>query len=66
METPIIAPPYHVQSTAAELRSGFPYFSYHDSVSALWLLNGVQYASTAFIRSQTPMSWTSILSLMRL
>ena len=35
-KTPIIAPPYHVQSTAAELRSGFPYFSYHDSVSALW------------------------------
>ena len=27
---------YHVQSTAAELRDGFPYFSYHDSVSALW------------------------------
>ncbi len=34
--TLIIAPPYHVQSTAAELRSGFPYFSYHESVSALW------------------------------
>ncbi len=32
----IIAPPYHVQSSAAELRSGFPYFSYHDCVSALW------------------------------
>ena len=27
---------YHVQSTAADLRSGFPYFAYHDSVSALW------------------------------
>ena len=34
--TPIIAPPYHVQATAAELRSGFPYFSHHDSVSELW------------------------------
>ena len=34
--TPISAPPYHVQSTAAELRNGFPYFAYHDSVSALW------------------------------
>ena len=30
------APPYHVQSTAAELRNGFPYFAYHDSVAALW------------------------------
>ena len=35
-KTSIIAPPYHVQSTAAELRSGFPYFGQHDSVSALW------------------------------
>ena len=34
--TPIVAPPFHVQSTAAELRSGFPYFAHHDSVSALW------------------------------
>ncbi len=34
--TSIVAPPYHVQSTATELRSGFPYFSHHDSVSALW------------------------------
>ena len=34
--TTIMAPPYHVQSTAAELRNGFPYFAYHDSVSALW------------------------------
>lgn len=32
----IIAPPYHVQSTATELRDGFPYFTHHDSVSALW------------------------------
>ena len=30
------APPYHVQSTAKESRNGFPYFAYHDSVSALW------------------------------
>ncbi len=30
------APRYHVQSTAAQLRSGFPYFPFHDSVSALW------------------------------
>lgn len=35
-DTSIIAPPYHVQSTAAELRSGFPYFAHHDSISALW------------------------------
>ena len=34
--TAIIAPPYHVQSTAKELRNGFPYFAHHDSVSALW------------------------------
>ena len=27
---------YHVQSTAADLRAGFPYFAFHDSVSALW------------------------------
>ena len=32
----IIAPPYHVQSTAANLRNGFPYFTHHESVSALW------------------------------
>ncbi len=35
-ESVIVAPPYHVQTTAAELRSGFPYFSYHESVSSLW------------------------------
>ena len=34
--TTIVAPPYHVQSTAKDLRSGFPYFPHHDSVSALW------------------------------
>ncbi len=34
--TTILAPPFHVQSTAAQLRSGFPYFAYHESVSALW------------------------------
>ncbi len=34
--TPIVAPPYHVQTTAKDRRSGFPYFAYHDSVSALW------------------------------
>ena len=32
----IIVPPYHVQSSAVELHSGFPYFAHHDSVSALW------------------------------
>ena len=32
----ITAPPYHVQSTAADLRNNFPYFQHHDSVSALW------------------------------
>jgi acetyl esterase/lipase len=36
MSTGIIAPPYHVQSTAGTLRDGFPYFAHHDSVSALW------------------------------
>ena len=34
--TKIIAPPYHVQSTAKEVRGGFPYFAWHESVSALW------------------------------
>ena len=34
--TSIVAPPYHVQSTASDLRAGFPYFSHHDSVAALW------------------------------
>jgi hypothetical protein len=32
----IVAPPYHVQSTAVKPRAGFPYFTHHDSVSALW------------------------------
>ena len=32
----IIAPPYHVQLTAATLRAGFPYFTFHESVSAFW------------------------------
>ncbi len=32
----MIAPHYHVQSTAKDLRDGFPYFAYHESVSALW------------------------------
>jgi hypothetical protein len=31
-----IAHPYHVQSTAAKSRGGFPYFTHHESVSALW------------------------------
>ena len=30
------APLYHVQSTATQLRSAFPYFSHHESVTALW------------------------------
>ena len=34
--TSILAPPYHVQSTATTLRSGFPYFAHHDSITALW------------------------------
>jgi hypothetical protein len=34
--TPVIAPPYHVQSTAVTLRSGFPYFAHHGSINALW------------------------------
>ncbi|MBS2533344.1 alpha/beta hydrolase [Catenulispora sp. NF23] len=28
--------PFHVQSTAAALRDGFPVFAHHESVSALW------------------------------
>ena len=32
----IVAPPYHVQSTATESRGVFPYFTHHDSVSSLW------------------------------
>ena len=32
----ISTPPYHVQSTAGDVRNGFPYFSYHRSVSELW------------------------------
>lgn len=32
----IFAPPYHVQSGPREMRGGFPYYSHHDSVSALW------------------------------
>ena len=32
----IIAPPYHVQMTAKVERDGFPYFAFHDTVSALW------------------------------
>lgn len=32
----VVVPPFHVQSTAAESRDGFPYFPHHDSVSALW------------------------------
>ena len=30
------SPFYHVQSTAAELRDGYPYFTHHESVKALW------------------------------
>ncbi len=36
LKTRNLAPPYHVQRTAASLRYGFPYFTHHDSVSALW------------------------------
>ena len=32
----VVAQPYHVQSTARDLRDGFPYFAFHASVSALW------------------------------
>lgn len=34
--TPSSPMSYHVQSTALDLRDGFPYFAYHESVSALW------------------------------
>ena len=34
--TSIPAPPFHVTSTAKQVREGFPYFPYHESVSALW------------------------------
>ena len=32
----ISAPPFHVQSSSKTLKNGFPCFSHHDSVSALW------------------------------
>ncbi len=32
----ISAPPFHVQSSSKTLKNGFPYFSHHNSVSALW------------------------------
>ena len=35
-KTSIVAPAYHIQSTAETIRDGFPYFPHHDSVSALW------------------------------
>lgn len=34
--TSVIAPPFHVSSTAEQVRDGFPYFPYHESVSSLW------------------------------
>ena len=36
LKSPVVAPPYHVQSTAKIVRDSFPYFSYHESISALW------------------------------
>lgn len=35
-KTAVVAPPYHVQLTAGAIRDGFPYFSFHNSVSELW------------------------------
>ena len=32
----VIAPPYHIQTNATGSGGGFPHFSYHESVSALW------------------------------
>ncbi len=32
----LTAPQYHVQLTSADYRSGFPYFSYHESITKLW------------------------------
>ena len=34
--TPKILTEYHVQSTAQQIRDGFPYFEYHQSVEKLW------------------------------
>ena len=31
----LVAPPFHVQSTARQQRDGFPYFAFHESVAAL-------------------------------
>jgi len=31
-----VGPPYHVRSAATTMRSGFPYFAFHDSITALW------------------------------
>ena len=35
-ERKLVAPPFHVQSTAGEQRDGFPCFAFHESVAALW------------------------------
>ena len=32
----IVAPSYHVQTTAKQIRNEFPYFAHHDSPSKLW------------------------------
>ena len=32
----VSAAPYHAQSTAEQLKGGFPYFAHHESVSKLW------------------------------
>ncbi len=34
--TSVVAPPFHVTFTAAQVRDGFPHFPYHESVSSLW------------------------------
>ena len=34
--TSVVTLPFHVASTAALVRDGFPYFAYHESISALW------------------------------
>jgi pimeloyl-ACP methyl ester carboxylesterase len=32
----VVAPPFHIQSSSVEIRNAFPYFAYHESVSAMW------------------------------
>ena len=60
--TSVVAPPFHVASTAAQVRDGFPYFSYHESVSALWQNKWRMPCAHGIYPLQTATSKTSIPS----